>query len=581
MGRSIAISIGVAKVTNADAYFPVLHAAPRDAEAFAAWAERQGFEATTFTDAQGPVRLEDVVRPIAAAIKDAEAGLVKRLFVYFAGHGLDNGTGQDCWLLSDAVSDNVPPSQAVNLTLSKQNAWQSWIRHVVFISDACRTQSNRWRITGSPLIGLPTEPSKVTVQGREIDVFYATRPGADAQEIPPGDDPETHGYGLYTRYLMEALYGQAPNAIIDTPGGESERAVTSHELRDDLYERLPWADEEPCLIQRPEAEPSSKWKPHVIAWIDDGQEAATRLSQEAEHSKFATPHQRRAAIPDPDGEEQFNPEPEEPALLAEVAANRQSSAIARRQFFAHADTASPRAQKMGPENGAHAGVTVLGAQIGKVLLKNERVAPYIFSEDRTHGLGRNERAGPALLLLKQSGETDPTWAATTILPNRLTQIRVGPNGVEHVAYLSLEDHNDPEVVAWATARARWGSPFSEHPRVKAALWEGFDPTLAVLFAHSMSSLGKIKEVQRLLQHLQINAQPIPFDVALIARNQMPYAKEVVPGYPLTARGWHILSQVKYGGVLSKLALPHLAPAFWTTLIDPSPTLLRFLLTSDG
>ncbi|MFI2721336.1 hypothetical protein ACH5AI_34250 [Streptomyces collinus] len=535
MGRWFAVAIGVGRASG----LRPLEAACQGAKDFAKWARGEGFASVVeLLDEEGPVTFHAVDQEVNLIVDEAERKRdVDRLFIYFAGHGKDNGVGDDCWLLSHVVRDG---REAINLTETAARAWKSAIPHVAFFGDACRvlTSSVRGR-------GLSLFPDRVFQERVEVDQFHACAPGAPAYELPPAtDSPESNGYGLYTKYLVAALSGKAPAAITETPGGQKPYAIVSRSLRDHLADEVPWRAGLSRLVQEPLAQACSQWPDNVMAWIagpPSGPPSAGKANPE-------------------DDDDSNGLQPEQQELREEVAQNIASIEAARGLGL---DTA----------------MSVHGAQIAMFRVRNEQSGSFMLGENNALR-GNHKKAGPALLQLDRTWQDQKMFPAAAILPHCITQLRVGQNGVEHIACISREDSFDRELMAWVTARSRWGWPIHEHPRVQAEIQQGINPVLAVLVAHSLHRSGKTNEVRNLLQRLRERKLPIPFDVALIAEETRPSEPDIVPGYPWTTRGWYLLGQSKYGKGFAKMVEPHLAPAFWTTLLDPSKKVQRALLHGD-
>lgn len=126
----------------------------------------------------------------------AVSARVDRLFIFFAGHGIGKGQMEDCWLLSDAMSN---PDAAIDLARSLRMAHTCGIPHIAVFADTCRTPpSGKLKdIVGQSLFKT-IEPGPDPAA--EIDRFYATRSGDASWELQPtGDDPRLAAYGIYTR----------------------------------------------------------------------------------------------------------------------------------------------------------------------------------------------------------------------------------------------------------------------------------------------------------------------------------------------------------------------------------------------
>src|SRR5260370_9719932 len=109
-----------------------LKGAVEDANKFAAWIGKQGFEVKSFTDDVAPVTFASIFDEVERAV---DARTYSQIVIYFAGHGLQNG-GSEIWLLSGAPNN---PSEAISVEVSVMAARESGLQSVVFISDACRS----------------------------------------------------------------------------------------------------------------------------------------------------------------------------------------------------------------------------------------------------------------------------------------------------------------------------------------------------------------------------------------------------------------------------------------------------------
>ncbi|WP_159054541.1 caspase family protein [Streptomyces dysideae] len=579
MGHSVAIAIGVAKVLKASGY-AFIPDARVGAQKFHAWASPRFDEVHLLTDDVKPVLLHDVrslVYDIYERAQDARN--FDRLFIYFAGHGVNNGTGQACWLLSKAAT----LGEAINLTKCREDAVQLWIPHVAFFGDACRDPSHYF-IRGFSVFPPVTDPGKTEFTEAEVDTFLATRPGGKAHGMPsaPGEQRKG-GYGLYTKYLLNALNGGASDAIEPTPGGVTPHAVISHKLRDHLRIEVPWAAGMYGLVQQPHADACSHWRPNVMAWVQppgsqpsspksgpgtDGPSSPTAPSgHSGGEGPALTASDARKGDPGrpptaPSGRVgPMGPGSEEPDLLDEFEANRDGAEAALRKLA-----------------GSATGISVEGARIIKIQRQKSQHSPYEIVDGSLLMRHTHKKPGPAILQLDRPWRNQTMWSAAAFLPGYTTQMRVGEHGVEHMAY--MEEESEIGVLAWATARARWGSLLSDDPWVQAALWQTLNPVLTVLAAHSYQRVGQVRMVRKIYDQLREKGLPVPFDVALIALGNTPSGPHIIPGYPWTIRGWYLLERTQYGKALAKFVEQNLAPSFWTTLLDPSQKVLDELIKRD-
>ncbi|MRH91301.1 hypothetical protein GFY24_28310 [Nocardia sp. SYP-A9097] len=199
--RRAAVCIGVDRVQT----LPILKAAASGASAVAAWAQAQGCDTALHTDSD---RTPVTRRAIFESIRDlVNTQQYNQLLIYFAGHGVVLTAGTETWLLSDAASD---PAEAINMLLTAEYARSAGIKHVVLISDACRTSARRpFNLTGLGVFPLNQD---TRADDADIDTYFATSPGKEAYEVKPTTDQP--GYGIFTHCLLN-LVAQPPRDIIE------------------------------------------------------------------------------------------------------------------------------------------------------------------------------------------------------------------------------------------------------------------------------------------------------------------------------------------------------------------------------
>lgn len=218
-GRRAAIVIGIGATEG----FPALPGALAGADVFTAWAKAAGLDPVhQFDDRAAKVRLADIADAVDALIARAD---IEQLFVYFAGHGLALGTQEDFWLLSAGTRR---PSEVVALHGSLRIARHAGIPHVIVFSDACRTVPPTSQIDAA-LSGTSIFSPAAPADPATIDAFFASRPGAPAQEL--------NGHGLYTTVLVQALEGKANLGRVDPRAGS--KVICAEDLDRYLREAVP------------------------------------------------------------------------------------------------------------------------------------------------------------------------------------------------------------------------------------------------------------------------------------------------------------------------------------------------------
>ena len=204
------IFIGVDKTGDLDKLQDAASGAKRMFE----WAVKQGLPPETharlITDADGskigPDQIYDAIEKIINDLHVKGPGL-DQLIVYFAGHGV-NINRSEHWLLSDAP---VKPSAAVNVSGSVELARYCGIRHVVFISDACRVAPVGIQVQN--VRGVDVFPNLGDgYRAKPVDQFYACLLGNTAAEIKDQKTAAQEYQALYTNVMLEALKGIYPEA---------------------------------------------------------------------------------------------------------------------------------------------------------------------------------------------------------------------------------------------------------------------------------------------------------------------------------------------------------------------------------
>lgn len=260
------VLVGVARTGGR---FPELPAVPGAIAAVRAWAAEQGVPddlVLTFTDDGGaPVTSGDVLAGVRALV---DRGDVDQLVVYFSGHGINTGNAE-FWLLTGAPEDG---SQAVNVSLTSWFAERLPVRHVVLVSDACRTAASTVQeLSVQGVAVVPNLPPRGPAAA--VDVFYACALGDPAYEVK---DPAASGaayQALFTSALVGALRGDHPALV--TPGtGTGFGLVQPWPLKRALpglvAERLTAAHAPLDLAQTPDArlssDPLEAWLSRLEPW---------------------------------------------------------------------------------------------------------------------------------------------------------------------------------------------------------------------------------------------------------------------------------------------------------------------------
>ncbi len=560
MGRKLALSIGIGSAPM----FRPLPGAMRGAAAFKVWAEGQNFEVVPIDDTSDRVVADEIKDVITKAVG---VGDVERLFIYFAGHGVARGQGEDCRLLSDAMSN---ADAVIDVARSLRMAHTCGIRHIAIFADTCRTapQGKLKDIRGQTLF---PSTEQGPGPGAKIDRFYATRSGDATWEFSPvGEDPRLAAYGIFTRCLMSALAGEQPEALTEVKDGVERFAVQADPLASHLEEVVPEAARMAVgETQTPDAVPVTSWKPDVLAWVH------------APRPSFEGASRPRDAAEPGDGGSDTGEQPDigsrVPGDKAHIEQGEQAVFSADVGDLREAITLNARSQArllITPDVRASTGdkpIARLLAPLGRSGYMAE--SSWITSE--------RDAVGPALIELEERFEGAPMWVLTAVIPGYRSALRVGRRGVASVAYISSQTitSDDPGIVGRATAlfAGGWLSALSSGPVVDRAL-EELNPTLAILAAYALDRVGQHGCVRELLERFVGAGVHIPFDVALVARMaRLTDDDQVVPGFPLMTRGWAFLDEVPSLAKFAERMQPLPAPAPWATGLDLPEDIVATLL----
>jgi hypothetical protein len=196
---SVVISVG-----NGPGLMPPLPGAHSSADEFATWSAQQGHQVIRFSDKAGKRFVAGDIEGKLTPYVDNQS--LTELFIYFAGHGECLGLGRDYWLLS---KQNPRVGDVIDVGKTVELARVAGISRVVIISDACRTIGDRQSL--APIVGatpiLP--PRTFDAIPVEVDRLWAAGPGSAALEVQ-FRERAAKSYGVFTRVLLRALCGQAP-----------------------------------------------------------------------------------------------------------------------------------------------------------------------------------------------------------------------------------------------------------------------------------------------------------------------------------------------------------------------------------
>jgi hypothetical protein len=572
MAKRAAICIGVNRAEG----MTTLLAAAKGARDFADWATTQGCDVTLLVDDNGQeIFSVQLFKAVQAVV---EAGIYEQLIIYFSGHGILLAPGTEYWLLSGAPQN---PNEAVNLLRSVEDARNAGIPHVIFFSDACRSA-----VAGAPLngvVGGSIFPNRsVSAQSGEVDVFFATRPGDPAWEVPEAEATQRY-WGLFTDCLLNALRAPGSSLVEKLPGSTPAQAIiTSRSLKPYLEEQVPLAAAAVHiqLQQQPQVRVETASPKYFALTTAAPASQAAGYQHEFRYIYRSYPVKGGRALVLPPVASTVRPPVVDPAR--EVAAAE----------FAR-ETARVQARPGQLPAATTTGFTLIGTRVEAVLAPGWEIDyPAEPAQDPPAQYFRLTHPGEAagavepgsILLQFQEG----TGTLLAVLPGFIGVITVAEGRVLNVNYVPALTTTrfqvyrrgaaeQEKVKALVAVRARHGefNPAGS-PVLPLAAWlqspPGFDPTLGLYVAYSYAQWGQYDELAILRRRLAADpGLPPLFDIELLTVRYQDAASSavprpsIVPLTPLLTQGWALLTPGNslYQPLHAQLRA-HLLPALWTT-----------------
>jgi hypothetical protein len=578
VGKRAVICIGV---NRAGAMTP-LRGAIKGARDFRAWAGAQGAETSLLIDrGKKRIAVSDIFDVVEACV---EAGTYDQLIVYFSGHGILLAPGAEYWLLSRAPAN---PNEAVNLSRSIEEARNSGIPHVVFVSDACRSS-----VTGPPLSGVtggvifPSSP--VRQRRSEVDVFYATRPGDPAYEVPEAEATKRYR-GIFTDNLLKAIKAPKQEWIEQVDDGQTTlTVVTSRQLKPYLETIVPAdaAAADVRLRQVPEVRVETAL-PKFFSAVD-----ATAVSPgpEAPPPPPSAPETTEAALSAVG--DRYLGIPEAPAttdravtevigITAEVerlVATRGRQSFETRTGFTVFGAQTVRADALRWDAGVFRDSSDQAAIHVRLVPREGNAARHASSVV----LEFDRRIGTVLPVL-------PGFVGTVVVQQgRVVSVNYVPaaHTSRHRQYEQRARELE-EMKAFAAVASRHGrfvvdqlSAVELAGRIRQA--KGIDPTMGLYAAYAYAQVGRYEDVYSVYRYMRDDEieLPVPFDVLMLATRHKPDAHterraRFAPFAPMLSQGWALLMEgdPMHAQAHEKVR-PHLIPSLWTTLDADGVRLVR-------
>jgi len=223
----IFVSIAVSKP---DGGLAELAGAITASERMAAWADANGYIPVLINDALYPAVTIDLLRDkIGTAIKEVtNRAVLRRLVVFFAGHGASLGIDDQNWLLSNWKKRST---EVVNIASLARVLEYYGPQQVAIIGDACQEFSAKFiEVVGGPVLDTTEENRR----GFELDKFFPVDSGSKAYMIKAKSGGKA--FCLFTEVVLDALEGDAPEKYFERDGNGLH--VTSQSLAMFLSDNL-------------------------------------------------------------------------------------------------------------------------------------------------------------------------------------------------------------------------------------------------------------------------------------------------------------------------------------------------------
>jgi hypothetical protein len=196
----------------------------------AKWATDNNYYVVAIDDSAGLVTKAPLRKKLLTAIDEVQSqAALRRLVLFFAGHGAIKGVNEPYWLLSNWWTET---EEAIDLISFQRMLRYYGPKQVALIGDACQVlHKDFMEVKGSSILPRRDEqPSKF-----ELDQFFAADAGEQAFMIKAVGSNEA--YCIFTEVLLDALEGDAKEAF--DPSTKGELVVTGGSLTSYIAAQIP------------------------------------------------------------------------------------------------------------------------------------------------------------------------------------------------------------------------------------------------------------------------------------------------------------------------------------------------------
>ncbi len=489
-----------------------------------------------------PDRIYDAIKEII------DGPGVDQLIIYFAGHGV-NINRNEHWLLTDAP---VKTSAAVNVSGSVELARYCGIRHIVFISDACRIAAEG--IQAQNVRGVDIFPNDGTSdRARPVDQFFACLLGKTAAEIKDPAVAAGNFCALYTDALLDALKGRRTDVLerADDPA-DTAHYVKPVRLQEYLERELPVRVAGMGLQHKVNQNPDAILTAHPN-WVS----RLVTLPLPAPGFRGGTPAEAPQNLRSVTAKLVRSVVGYDPQRLEDALAGVKSPAFSGANEIA--STTEQIAAPFGPDHfETECGFKIRGARLTYFFAPSVR-AELLGSGGDLLRISSNRPAASVLLRFEGNvGSVIPAIAgfvgAITVESGEIADVSYEPSANtprwQEYAFRAPEVRTLRAVAAAATQHGRFRLTATDSASIARRMQysKGVDPTLAVYAAYAYHDLQLIERIREMASYMRQDLGVVLFDLALLGKGLIGGTagrqSSIVPFVPLFSQGWALLNANK-------------------------------------
>ncbi len=522
----LAIGIGVTRELDD------LPGAVTGAEDFAAWATKAGYETRLVTDRDGAVDIGRVRAALLSLLPSPRDGSdhegpinpPERLLLYFAGHGMHSGLSS-LWLLTNTYYSQ----EAIGVSQIQDMLASYGIQQLAVVSDACLSPATReWTVNIVPHAVLPLGPYDALAQICDVDQFVAVQRYQQAFMLREREGAPARC--IFSGVLMEALHGARDDLF------DPDRRVTSDRLARFLRKRVPSTAARYKVAMVPQIR--AGWLSPDDLYVGPDELAAMNLAPLPPWPDIGTGDAARPVRGEsgggyksssggqPDAERRWAS-----AVSAQKAAVRDDAMRAKLRAE-DIETAYQSGDRLTDAEGG-CGLTVSGANIeelvyGKAVVRAKAAGSQNYALELVRpnkGLSTGFNAADWCLVTLEDGRVLGSLLQHWFITDHIADERGGAALVlrpmhENPRYRGPEHRGrrfPSEAAIAAIEQEDLGPDRAADLAIALRKGKHSDPMLGIISAYLYHAVGDIDSIRRMAWFYHGARQPVPYDIALLAR----------------------------------------------------------------